>query len=106
LFDLDGTLVDSAPDVAFSIDAMLSSLGRPACGESRVRNWIGSGAERLVKRALTGDGEREPDAICFAPPLGASRRSIRKTPAAGAASTPACAKGSIICWRAAGRSGA
>jgi len=59
------TLVDSAPDVAFSIDAMLSSLGRPACGESRVRNWIGSGAERLVKRALTGDGELEPDGDLF-----------------------------------------
>ena len=65
LFDLDGTLVDSAPDLAFSIDAMLSSLGRPACGESRVRDWIGSGAERLVKRALTGDGEREPDGDLF-----------------------------------------
>lgn len=65
LFDLDGTLVDSAPDLAISIDAMLSSLGRPACGDSRVRNWIGGGAERLVKRALMGDLEQEPDGDLF-----------------------------------------
>ncbi len=65
LFDLDGTLVDSAPDLAFSIDAMLMTLGRPACGEDRVRDWIGSGAERLVKRALTGYLTDEPDAELF-----------------------------------------
>jgi phosphoglycolate phosphatase len=61
VFDLDGTLVDSAPDLAYSINAMLRQLGSPARPEEQVRAWIGSGAERLVKRALTGDdGEPEP----------------------------------------------
>ena len=80
LFDLDGTLVDSAPDLAFSIDAMLSSLGRPACGESRVRDWIGSGAERLVKRALTGDGEIEPDGELFRSAFGRFSESYGENP--------------------------
>jgi phosphoglycolate phosphatase len=65
LFDLDGTLVDSAPDLAFSINAMLEQLGLPQHDESRVREWIGSGAERLVKRGLTGDINAEPDEALF-----------------------------------------
>jgi phosphoglycolate phosphatase len=55
VFDLDGTLVDSAPDLAYSVDAMLKGLGLPAAGEGRVRNWVGNGPAMLVKRALTGE---------------------------------------------------
>jgi phosphoglycolate phosphatase len=62
LFDLDGTLIDSLPDLAFSVDSMLERLGLPRRGEMRIRNWIGNGIERLVKRALTGDMHAEPDA--------------------------------------------
>ena len=65
LFDLDGTLVDSVPDLAYSVDRMLEGLGRSAVGEGYVRTWVGNGAERLVKRALTGDMEAEPDATLF-----------------------------------------
>lgn len=54
LFDLDGTLVDSAPDLAAAIDRMLVSLGRPPAGEDQVRGWIGHGMPQLVRRALTG----------------------------------------------------
>ena len=63
LFDLDGTLVDSAPDLASAIDRMLGALGRPAAGEARVRGWIGRGMPMLVKRALTGEmwPEGEPE---------------------------------------------
>lgn len=62
LFDLDGTLVDSAPDLACAVDRMLGALGRPAAGEERVRGWIGQGMPMLVKRALTGElwPESEP----------------------------------------------
>lgn len=60
LFDLDGTLVDSVPDIAWCIDRMLAELHRPPAGETRVRRWIGSGAGRLVKRALTGEMDAEP----------------------------------------------
>ena len=60
LIDVDGTLVDSVPDLAYCVDAMLHALGRDTCGESKVRNWVGNGVERLVKRALTGSMEDEP----------------------------------------------
>jgi len=53
VFDLDGTLVDSAPDLAYSLDATLAELGRPPAGEARVRGWIGNGVPMLVKRGLT-----------------------------------------------------
>lgn len=53
IFDLDGTLVDSVPDLALAIDAMLARLQRPLAGESKVREWVGNGASMLVKRALS-----------------------------------------------------
>ncbi|GGY58125.1 phosphoglycolate phosphatase [Marinobacter zhanjiangensis] len=59
LFDLDGTLVDSAPDLAAAVDQMLESLGRPPAGPDRVRQWVGNGAQVLVRRALTGQVEWE-----------------------------------------------
>lgn len=55
LFDLDGTLVDSVPDIAIAIDRMLADLGRPPAGEARVRFWVGNGGRMLVRRALAGD---------------------------------------------------
>jgi phosphoglycolate phosphatase len=60
VFDLDGTLVDSAPDLAQSIDAMMASLELPPCGLDQVRRYVGNGVERLVKRALTGELWAEP----------------------------------------------
>ena len=65
LFDLDGTLVDSSPDLAYSADSMLEQLGMPRRGEECIRNWIGNGIERLVKRALTGEMHAEPDAALY-----------------------------------------
>ncbi|MEM7251087.1 MAG: phosphoglycolate phosphatase [Pseudomonadota bacterium] len=55
LFDLDGTLVDSVPDLAASVDTLMRALGRAEHGTDRVRNWVGNGVERLIDRALTGD---------------------------------------------------
>ena len=54
VFDLDGTLVDSAPDIAYTVDVIRQSRGLPAVGEAKVRTWIGNGGEMLIKRALTG----------------------------------------------------
>ena len=53
VFDLDGTLVDSAPDLAYCVDRLLEELGRAPAGEQKVRGWIGNGVPMLVKRALT-----------------------------------------------------
>jgi len=54
LFDLDGTLVDSVPDLAQAVDRMLLALDRKVAGIDQVRNWVGNGAQMLVKRALAG----------------------------------------------------
>lgn len=51
-FDLDGTLVDSAPGLAAAIDMALAEMGLPQAGEDRVSTWIGNGADVLVQRAL------------------------------------------------------
>jgi phosphoglycolate phosphatase len=66
LIDVDGTLVDSVPDLAYCVDAMMEQLGRPSCGEAKVRNWVGNGVERLVRRALSGTLDGEPTEADFA----------------------------------------
>jgi phosphoglycolate phosphatase len=65
LIDVDGTLVDSVPDLAFCVDSMMVQLGREPWGEERVRDWVGNGVERLVRRALTGQLKGEPDEADF-----------------------------------------
>lgn len=65
LFDLDGTLIDSAPDLAYCIDEMMRYLGYPPYGEAQIRHWIGNGIKRLVKRALVGSLYGEPSAADF-----------------------------------------
>ena len=52
IFDLDGTLVDSVPDLAVAVDSMLEQRGRAPAGEAKVRAWVGNGAAMLVRRAL------------------------------------------------------
>jgi phosphoglycolate phosphatase len=52
-FDLDGTLVDTAPDLAWSVDRLLEETDRSPVGLDTVRGWIGNGIPMLVKRALT-----------------------------------------------------
>ncbi len=53
IFDLDGTLIDSAPDLALAINHMLKVLNRATFSEDIIRSWVGNGAEVLVKRALS-----------------------------------------------------
>ncbi len=52
-FDLDGTLVDSAPGLAAAVDMALYALELPVAGEERVITWIGNGADVLMERALS-----------------------------------------------------
>ena len=54
MFDLDGTLVDSVPDLTAAVDSMLWQLGRAPAGIERVRDWVGNGSRVLVRRALAG----------------------------------------------------
>jgi phosphoglycolate phosphatase len=61
--DLDGTLVDSAPDIAHCLGAALDAIGYAPPGEARTRVWIGDGLEALLSRAIAhAGGEREPTA--------------------------------------------
>ncbi|MCB1734414.1 MAG: phosphoglycolate phosphatase [Gammaproteobacteria bacterium] len=66
LIDVDGTLVDSVPDLAFCVDEMMKQLDMPTHGEAKVRNWVGNGVERLTRRALIGQLDGEPDDALFA----------------------------------------
>lgn len=65
LIDVDGTLVDSVPDLAWCVDAMMRELGLPERGEARVRHWVGNGVERLVKRALINELDGEPEEALY-----------------------------------------
>ena len=66
LIDLDGTLVDSLPDIAFCVDRMLTELALPAAGAERVGQWVGNGTDILVRRALAGNLHGEVDAGQYA----------------------------------------
>lgn len=65
LIDVDGTLVDSVPDLAYCVDEMMKAMDMPVHGEAEVRNWVGNGVERLVRRALIGQLDGEPDEALF-----------------------------------------
>ncbi|HET8729846.1 MAG TPA: phosphoglycolate phosphatase, partial [Moraxellaceae bacterium] len=52
MFDLDGTLVDSAADIAVALNRALADLALPGVTEAQVRTWVGRGASRLVHCAL------------------------------------------------------
>ncbi len=65
LIDVDGTLVDSVPDLAFCVDEMLKQLDMPTRGEAAVRHWVGNGVERLVKRGLINALDGEPDEALY-----------------------------------------
>lgn len=60
-FDLDGTLVDSAADIARAVDRALLELGQRTYGVEEVKGWVGEGLSKLLKRALTGELDGEPD---------------------------------------------
>lgn len=52
-FDLDGTLVDSAPDILIALNQTLLALGKSAVSLTQVQHWLGNGMTMLLKRALT-----------------------------------------------------
>ncbi len=64
-FDLDGTLVDSVPDITFSLNEMLEQMNLPAVDDNIARTWIGNGAQKLIQRALVNALGSEPDNTQF-----------------------------------------
>lgn len=65
VFDLDGTLVDSAPDLALALNHTLERLEHETFTHEAIRSWVGNGAQTLVKRGLSGssvvDEEMDPE---------------------------------------------
>lgn len=61
MFDLDGTLVDSVPDLAHAVNALLVDMDSQQVPESQVRQWVGNGARKLVERALQHAGLHSED---------------------------------------------
>ncbi|HYW62265.1 MAG TPA: HAD family hydrolase [Bradyrhizobium sp.] len=58
VFDLDGTLVDTAPDLTNALNFVLTREGLPAVPLEAARAMIGAGARRLIERGLEVDGRR------------------------------------------------
>ena len=52
LFDLDGTLVDTAPDIAVAFNRTMLTHGFPESSESEIRNWVGYGARVMFVQAF------------------------------------------------------
>jgi phosphoglycolate phosphatase len=61
LLDLDGTLLDTLPDIAAAASAMLAERGRAPLPAAAVRDFIGSGIRKLVERCLEATGEPPTD---------------------------------------------
>lgn len=57
IFDLDGTLINSALDLALAVNHMLQTLERKTFDEALIHTWVGNGAKMLIDRALSGKTE-------------------------------------------------
>lgn len=57
LFDLDGTLIDSAPDIAASVNELLTRRDLPELSLMQVKSMIGNGLKKLVERAFAASGK-------------------------------------------------
>ena len=66
LIDLDGTLMDTVPDLAEAANRMRADFGLPPLAASRIAAFVGKGADALVHRALTDAIEGRADADRFA----------------------------------------
>ncbi|MCD1279855.1 phosphoglycolate phosphatase [Psychrobacter sp. CCUG 69069] len=60
IFDFDGTLIDSVPDLADAANIMLGQLGKPSYPIDTIQEWVGNGSRMLVERALSGSIEVDP----------------------------------------------
>jgi len=79
LIDLDGTLLDTAADLAAAVNAMRDEFDRPPLPEATVAAYVGKGAEVLVHRSLGGGLDARVDAALLARGLEAFGRHYRRT---------------------------
>ncbi len=60
-FDLDGTLLDSVPDLAVAADQAVQAMGYPSVTEVEVRDYVGNGADVLIGRSLSRSINIDPE---------------------------------------------
>ncbi|WP_194436798.1 phosphoglycolate phosphatase [Vibrio fluminensis] len=72
-FDLDGTLLDSVPDLAVAADQAVRELGYAGVSEEQVRDYVGNGADILIARALSQSIDINPE---LSPELRAKGREL------------------------------
>ena len=77
MIDLDGTLLDTIPDLAVAANLMLTELKMPALPEALIRNFVGKGINNLIERSLTNSMDGKPDAALFERALPVYERSYR-----------------------------
>jgi phosphoglycolate phosphatase len=80
VLDLDGTLVDSAPELAHALNVALVPMGRRTVHAEEVRAMIGDGVAVLTRKALAATGD-VPDEHGFEEVLAAVRRAYDHVPA-------------------------
>jgi phosphoglycolate phosphatase len=62
VFDLDGTLVDTAPDLVATLNIIFAREGLPPVAYDAARNMVGGGARAMIERGLAAEGRKLPDA--------------------------------------------
>jgi phosphoglycolate phosphatase len=93
LIDLDGTLLDTAGDLAAAANAMLAALGRPPRTLEEVKTYVGKGIARLVERCLTGDLDAKADAALLERALALFRSAYEQTSGRASALYPGVVEG-------------
>lgn len=61
LFDLDGTLIDTAPDLHFALNKTLAKWQHPTATLQLARRWVGHGAKAMIANALLNESQKTPD---------------------------------------------
>lgn len=70
--------MDSVPDIAWAVDRTLEGMNLPPLGFEQVRGLVGDGVSRLLKRALTGERQADPDPKQLERAMALFRRSYRE----------------------------
>jgi phosphoglycolate phosphatase len=68
-FDLDGTLADTAPDIAAGLNRMLADFGRSPLAVDEIRPLIGDGAKNLLRKVLAATGDASDALVDEAHPV-------------------------------------
>jgi phosphoglycolate phosphatase len=65
MFDLDGTLIHTAPEIAFAVNQMLAELNLPTLPQQQIESYIGDGAQALIRRCIADKPSGEVDEKLF-----------------------------------------